>query len=243
VFWSLGAGTVVLAAVVALVWAPALALGVLAMPFFYIAIVLTWTSHRLGPRGDNVQSRIHQLLIDSVGHTGRLLDIGCGSGQLLIRFAKAGPGDYVGLDYWGDDWEYSQSQAERNATLENVTGVQFHHGSAARLPFADGDFGRVVSCLTFHEVREATDKTASVREALRVLAPGGRFAFVDLFDEPRFYSGRERVLEAIASAGGVVDSSRTLSEVLELRFPLNLAKVLKYAVLVSGTKSPPSRIV
>jgi SAM-dependent methyltransferase len=104
VFWSLGAGTVVLAAVVALVWAPALALGVLAVPFFYIAIVLTWTSHRLGPRGDNVQSRIHQLLIDSVGHTGRLLDIGCGSGQLLIRFAKAGPGDYVGLDYWGDDW-------------------------------------------------------------------------------------------------------------------------------------------
>lgn len=81
------------------------------------------------------------------------------------------------------------------------------------------------------------DKTASVAEALRVLEPGGRFAFVDLFDDPRIYDGRDRVLKVIASAGGEVESCRSLSEILELRFPLNLGKVLKYAVLVSGTRS------
>jgi SAM-dependent methyltransferase len=237
VFWLLAVGIVVLGAVVALFWPPGLALALLAAPFLYIAVVLTLTSHRLGPLGGDFQSSIHQLLIDAVGNKGRLLDVGCGSGQLLIRFAKSAPGEYVGLDYWGDDWQYSRSQAERNAELERVQGLQFLRGSASRLLFADGDFGRVVSSLTFHEVRDVEDKTVSIAEALRVLEKGGRFAFIDLFDDPRLYEGRNRVLKAIESAGGEVESSRRLSEVLELRFPLNLAKVLKYAVLVSGTKS------
>ncbi len=117
VFWLASAGIVVLSAVVAFFWLPGLAITLLAIPLLYIAIVLTWTSHRLGPRGGDVQRRIHQLLIDSVGNEGRLLDVGCGSGQLLIRFAKSAPGEYVGLDYWGDDWEYSRvtSRAQRAA--------------------------------------------------------------------------------------------------------------------------------
>jgi hypothetical protein len=41
----------------------------------------------------------------------------------------------------------------------------------------------------------------------------------------------------IVGAGGEVESARSLSEILELRFPLSLANVLVYAVLVSGTES------
>jgi SAM-dependent methyltransferase len=238
VFWVVATGIAMLGAVAAIFWLPGLAIAVLlAMPFLYIAIVLTWTAHRLGPLGGDVQSRIHQLLIDAVGTEGRLLDVGCGSGQLLIRCAQSAPGAYVGLDFWGEDWEYSRAQAERNAALEGVQGLRFVHGSASRLPFADAEFKRVVSCLTFHEVRDVADKTVSVAEALRVLAPGGRFAFVDLFDDPKIYHGREHVLKVLASHGGEIASARSLSEVLDLRFPLNLAQVLKYAVLVSGTKS------
>jgi SAM-dependent methyltransferase len=239
VFWLVATGIGVLGAVAAFRWLPlpGLAIAVLATPFLYIAIILTWTSHRLGPRGGDVQSRTHQLLTDAVGNEGRLLDVGCGSGQLLIRCAKTAPGDYVGLDFWGEDWEYSRAQAERNAALEGVQGLWFVHGSASRLPFADAAFERVVSALTFHEVQDVADKTRSVAEALRVLAPGGRFAFVDLFDDPKVYHGREHVLKVIASNGGETASARSLSEVLDLRFPLNLTQVLKYAVLVSGTKS------
>jgi SAM-dependent methyltransferase len=237
VFWLLAIGFASRSAGVAFFWLPGLAIALLVAPFAYIALILTLASHRLGPRGGDVQRRIHQLVVDAVGSKGRLLDVGCGSGQLLIRFAKSVPGDYVGLDSWGADWQYSRSQAERNAALEGVEKVRFVDGSAAALRFADAEFGRVVSCLTFHEVRDAQDRTVSIGEALRVLEPGGRFAFVDLFDDPRLYDGRDQALDAIARAGGTVESSRPLSELLELRYPLNLPKVLRYAVLVTGTKS------
>lgn len=236
-FWVLAGVIIVLGIVLGIFWLPALALCVAALPLIYIAVVLTWTSHRLGPQGDNVQGRIHQLLIDSVGRDGRLLDVGCGSGELLIRFARSAPGDYVGLDYWGSDWEYSRAQAERNAALENVRGLSFQRGSASKLPFQDAGFGRIVSSLTFHEVRDVKDKTVSLAEALRVLEPGGRFAFIDLFDDPKFFAGRQKVLDAITRSGGRIDRASSLSQVLELKFPLTLGKVLKYAVFVSGVKS------
>ena len=240
-FWLLAIGLVVVGMGVARVWLPGLAIALLAAPFAYIAIILTWASHRLGPRGGDVQRRIHRLVIDAVGNDGRLLDVGCGSGQLLIRFAKSAPGDYVGVDSWGGDWQYSRSQAERNADLEGVQGVQFVQGSASKLRFADREFRRVVSCLTFHEVRDVDDKTVGIAEALRVLGTGGRFAFFDLFDDPQHYDGRSEALDAIARAGGTVEVSRPLSELVELRYPLNLPKVLKYAVLISGTKAGRER--
>ena len=236
VFWLLAAATIVVGAAIGVVWLPGLLVCALALPFLYIAIVLAWTSHRLGPRGDDVQGRIHQLLIDSVGKDGRLLDVGCGSGQLLVRFAKSNPGEYVGVDYWGADWEYSRAQAERNAALEGVSGIRFLHGSASKLPLENAHFGRVVSSLTFHEVRDVQDKTRCIEEALRVLEHGGRFAFIDLFDDPKFFKSRQMVLDAVRLNGGKIDTAQSLSQVIELRFPLNLAKVLKYAVAISGSR-------
>ena len=41
-FWLVTAGIVVLAAVLALFWLPGLAFALLALPFLYIAVVLTW---------------------------------------------------------------------------------------------------------------------------------------------------------------------------------------------------------
>jgi ubiquinone/menaquinone biosynthesis C-methylase UbiE len=168
------------------------------------------------------------------------LDIGCGSGELLIRFAGLGdwtkPGELVGLDSWGDDWEYSQQQAEDNARIEGFAGLGFVRGTASSLPFDDGEFGRVVSALTFHEVRDVPDRIDCVREALRVLEPGGRFALVDLFDDRRIYGGRARVLTALEESGGIVGTCRPLAEVVELRWPLTMAQGLRYAVVVTGTK-------
>ena len=48
---------------------------------------------------------------------------------------------------------------------------------AAKLPFLDDTFDAAVSNFVFHEVRSQRDKQALIREALRVVKPGGAFAF------------------------------------------------------------------
>jgi len=229
VFWALSVGFLGLGAM-------SLWLSLLAAPFLFIATVLSISTYRLSPRGDDVQARVHRLISESVGGEGRVLDVGCGSGQLLISLAKRSPGEHIGLDFWGDDWEFSQAQAEYNAQLEEVSGLRFIRGSAAQLPFRTACFARVVSCLTFHEVATA-DKTACVAEALRVLQPGGRFAFVDLFDAPEFFGSRQRVFDTISASGAQVLQSQKLSELMALRFPLNTDRVLRHAVLISGQKN------
>lgn len=237
-YWLIAGLVVSVAVVLGRLWTPAFGIVLFALPLVYIALVITLTSYRLGSRGGAVQGQIHQSLVDSVGTGGRLLDVGCGSGELLIRFARQGGSDaeLVGIDHWGDDWEYSQQQAEDNAQIEGFPELRFVRGTASRLPFADGEFGRVVSALTFHEVRDAADKSVCVREALRVLEPRGRFALVDLFDDERIYGSRTRVLTAIEEAGGVVETCRPLAESVALRWPLTMGQALKYAVVVTGSK-------
>ena len=209
-----------------------------ALPFLYIAVVISLSAWRFGPRGGDFQNRIHRLLVDAVAGRRKVLDVGCGSGHLLIKIGKANPGAHKGIDYWGDEWEYSKAQCETNARIEGVAGLEFVKASASKLPFADGNFDAVVSCLTFHEVLDVADKTVSVREALRVLSQGGRFAFVDLFDDPGHYPDPSALARAIEQTGGVIESRRPLKEVFDLPFPLGLKKVLGCALLVTGHRAP-----
>jgi len=103
----------------------------------------------------------------------------------------------LGLTVWrlgGASWEYSKDQCDRNARVEGVDGrTTFVRQSAASLRFDDATFDVVVSCLTFHEVRDVTDKSLLLAEALRVLRPGGRYVFLDLFADPRVFGPVERV--------------------------------------------------
>jgi len=92
------------------------------------------------------------------------------------------------MDYWGKDWEYSKSVCEENAKIGNVaTRVHFQKGDAAALEFVDDTFDGAISNLTFHEVQSVADKREVVREALRVVKPDGRFAFIDYFFDEKFY--------------------------------------------------------
>ena len=180
-------------------------LGIPAALFFVVAAYFTYAWLRFDPRGGDVQGKIRDLVL---GHLdwdgeGRALDVGCGNGPLGIKLALSHPGSQViGIDYWGESWDYSKGVCEKNAEIEGVgSRVSFQKASASSLPFQDGYFDAVVSNLTFHEVKDAADKREVIREALRVLRKGGRFAFQDLFLIKGAFGDTDELLDAVRSWG------------------------------------------
>lgn len=155
--------------------------------------------------GGGLMGMFHAHLVEHLDWDGRgtLLDVGCGSGALSIRCAKQFPeAEVVGIDYWGKMWNYGKAQCERNAAAESVVNrIQFERGDAARLAFADDAFDAVVSNFVFHEVKTQPDKQQLVLEALRVLKPGGSFAFQDLFDSKMVYGDIRRLFDRLRADG------------------------------------------
>lgn len=84
----------------------------------------------------------------------------------------------------------------RRRGFARVAGVDMH-----RLPFADGSVPALVS---IHSVDNAGERERTLREAFRVLRPGGTFVFSDLL--PHFHAARPlpRVLRALG-AGHLAD--------------------------------------
>jgi ubiquinone/menaquinone biosynthesis C-methylase UbiE len=79
--------------------------------------------------------------------------------------------------------------------------VTFQKASASSLPFPDEQFDAVVSNLVFHEVKDTSDKLGLIKEALRVLKKGGKFALQDLFYLERMFGKPEVLLRTIRSWG------------------------------------------
>ncbi|MCU7730501.1 class I SAM-dependent methyltransferase [Actinoplanes sp. KI2] len=201
--------------------------------FGYITLILALTAYRLGPRGGDFQRRIHLLVATSLpAPGGSALDVGCGSGSLAVKLAQAHPALTVtGVDSWGDDWEYSSAECARNARIEGVADrVSFQQQCGSALSFPDASFDAVVSCMTFHEIKENADKTDGVLEALRVLRPGGTFVFLDLFGDRSIYPDPGKLCALLGA------QPRPLTELMPLPFPLRHPKVLGHAMIVTGTQ-------
>ena len=96
----------------------------------------------------------------------RLLDVGCGTGRLAARLARAHPeARIVGCDFSAGMLEHAAERLQASARVALV------RGDATRLPFADGAFDAAVSTEAFHWF---PDQDAALVEPRRVLRPGGR---------------------------------------------------------------------
>ncbi|MGD0729754.1 MAG: methyltransferase domain-containing protein [Terracidiphilus sp.] len=90
----------------------------------------------------------------------RILDLGCGDGQLTQRIAAAGA-SVAGVD-----------ASPEMVAAARLHGIAASEGSAEQLPYPDAAFDAVFSNAALHWVR---DQDAMMAEVRRVLKPGGRF--------------------------------------------------------------------
>jgi ubiquinone/menaquinone biosynthesis C-methylase UbiE len=104
------------------------------------------------------------------GVKGRVLEVGFGSGHNLPHY-PAGVERVVGVDPSGES-----AKLARARIAEAPFPVEFLPLSGEQLPAPDGSFDSVVSTFTLCTIPDAL---AALRQMRRVLAPGGRFFFLE----------------------------------------------------------------
>jgi ubiquinone/menaquinone biosynthesis C-methylase UbiE len=148
--------------------------------------------HFLG-REDEFREATAELAGIAAGE--RVLDVGCGTGNLTMAVAaRALPdGEVHGIDAA----PRMVRRAERKAT-ERRLAIRYQVGLIERIPYDDEAFDVVVSSLMLHHLPRDL-KLAGVAEIARVLRPGGRFLAVDV--DPPLVRNLDAVSRAMEGRG------------------------------------------
>ncbi|UBU14705.1 class I SAM-dependent methyltransferase [Nonomuraea gerenzanensis] len=133
-----------------------------------------WAAHF--DRYDAVNSGFNATLLDAaaIGAGDRVLDLGCGNGQ-VTRLAARQARHAVGVDLS----EPMLARARSVAAAESVANVTFEQGDVQVHPFPEGSFDVAISRFA---VMFFGDPVAAFGNVARALRPGGRLAFVTMDD-------------------------------------------------------------
>ena len=133
-----------------------------------------------------------------------ILDVGCGTGDMLRRFSGERAGRLVGVD------QSEGMLAKARELTAKDDGITYLAGDAESLPVGDAEFDIVTSCIAFHHF---PDPDRAVSEMFRVLKPDGRLFICDLTEQG--IAGRAMLLYGKLRADEHYFTEKTMRALLE----------------------------
>ena len=157
----------------------------------------------------NIDKRWRRRVVEKLNallpEDAKVLDVGCGTGDLSIELFDNTAAKVTGIDFCGPMLKLARTKAPQ---------LPFIEGDALRLPFAEASFDGLTIGFA---LRNLADVDRGLRELLRVLKPNGHAAILE-FSHPanpvfasfvRFYNWR-----FLPWIGGIVSGSRGAYEYL-----------------------------
>jgi demethylmenaquinone methyltransferase/2-methoxy-6-polyprenyl-1,4-benzoquinol methylase len=162
-------------------------------------------ANRVLTAGMDERWRKRSIALLAPPHHGRVLDLCCGTGDVVFHLLRTDPSLQVtGIDFCAPMLDGARARAAREARCE----ATFVEGDVMDLPFADDAFDGATMGFS---LRNVVDLDQVLREIARVLKPGARFVNLDVSKAPnRLF---KRVFDVyfyrlVPLIGGVVGGSR-----------------------------------
>ncbi|MGB6643745.1 MAG: bifunctional demethylmenaquinone methyltransferase/2-methoxy-6-polyprenyl-1,4-benzoquinol methylase UbiE, partial [Candidatus Cybelea sp.] len=137
---------------------------------------------------------------------GRVLDCCCGTGDLVFGLARSDRSlEVTGIDFCRPMLDRARHRASRIARDK----TRFVEGDVMAMPFEDASFDGATMGFS---LRNVVDVDATLREILRVLRPGARFASLDVTKAPNRSFKRLFDLyfyRLVPLVGGIIGGSRS----------------------------------
>jgi len=143
-----------------------------------------------------------------------VLDLGSGGGiDVLLSAKRVGPS---GFAYGLDMTEEMLALAEKNKAAAAATNVRFLRGHIEDIPLPENTVDVIISnCV----INLSVDKDQVLREAFRVLKPGGRFAVSDVVTEGEIPDSIRKDMEAyVGCVAGALDVDEYKSKLIAAGF-------------------------
>lgn len=143
-----------------------------------------------------------------------VLDLGSGGGiDVLLSAKRVGP---TGKAYGLDMTDEMLALANENKRKSGVDNVEFLKGEIEHIPLPDNSVDVIISnCV----INLSADKNRVLREAFRVLRPGGRFAVSDIVTRGEILPAiRESVLLWVGCVAGALEENEYRTNLLAAGF-------------------------